>query len=192
VMLQKAKTHVVQWDGAAARLSLQYFGISNQDAVQPKMQAVINAELTELGNMADIGQNFFYDTRPITPGTLKDTIAYVYPGSFQNSSPTIYLKPLFFNQTNDWQAQTMLHELSHTNFAGGALDITYGQDKCMILAMETNVIRVAACTQLPCVTNLPTKAKNMSMFNADSIAYFIHDLSQAPIQVPKPGSPRKN
>jgi hypothetical protein len=177
-MLQRAKQHVDEWDGDARSLSWQYFGISNKSTVQPKLQAVINAELTELGNMPDPGENFTYDSRPITPGTPANTIAYVYAGSFRNSSPTVYLKPAFFNESADYQAQTLVHELSHTNFAGGALDFSYGQDNCMILAMETNVLRVAACTQLPCVTNLPEKAKNMSMFNADSIAFFVHDLAK--------------
>jgi hypothetical protein len=176
VMLLRAKVHVDAWDHSAQAVSATYFGTGdtgNKEAIS----TIIDEELTMIGNISDVSKNFFTDIYPLNstrPKNLQDAIAYVPAARYSEPNPIIFLLPEFFKEDNDYQAMTVVHELAHEGYAGAARDYVYDPIGCRALALIANVASLS-----PPSKHLPAiNPQSMPLTNADSIAYFIHDLAE--------------
>jgi len=206
-MLTNAKAHVDNWDQAAQSESLKFFQ-SSDSKTKSKVSTIINAELNLLKNMNNVEQHIFPDryagdkNSPVPSWAA----AYVEPEWTPDNYPLIFLRPGFWTGSSDWQAQLMVHELSHLNYAGGSQDLAYGRSNCAELAAATELSRDWAWWisklsfglikngAFPLTLARPTQMKNpfgyqlvlaptptnAALMNADSIAYFVHDLSAQP------------
>ncbi len=150
-MLLKAKRHVDLWDPDAQWESGLYFGNSDpgskdQITVKEQISIIIDAELDLLNNMNDVEQHIFPDLyygNPKSP-IPSWSVAYVIPQPIATEYPMIFLPSAFWKESNDYKLQIMVHELAHMNTAGGAEDLAYGSDKCIVMTMFGNLSKPVA------------------------------------------------
>ena len=206
--LKTAKKHVDNWDKDAQDASFKFFGNSDADT-KTKVSAIINAELSLLNNMGNVEQHIFTDRwaalgehSPIP----KWAAAYVVPAMTPDNYPMVFLMPIFWKASSDWQSMAMVHELSHLNYAGGAQDLAYGENNCRTLAFFGNLSKTVTSSSnflksiglgngggsLPFSLAKPSEMQdprkwelaaaptptNAALINADSIALFVDQLSK--------------
>ena len=206
-MLTRAKKHLDNNTDIFTPYTMAiYFNSTSQD-VKDQLSVVIDAELGLLGNIGLVEQHIYPD---LYAGQKNSPIpswasAYAKPSETKAEYPMFFLCNGYWKGTSELRARIIVHELSHLNAAGGAVDLTYDIENCLTLAHYSGPIQSVSRAsqglqgknfgtgtgQLPTAymkavnTKTPeqwslvpiTTPTNAALINADSISLFVQQLA---------------
>ena len=209
-MLTKAKKHLDNGFDIFTPYTMKiYFNSTDQD-VKDQIGVVIDAELDLMKNMDLVEQHIYPD---LYAGQKNSPIpswasGYAIPSATKFDYPIFFLRDGYWKGDSDFRARMVVHELSHLNAAGGAVDLTYGSLNCVTLAHYSGPIQSVAGAsqglqgknlgtgtgQLPTAymkavnTKTPNQwslvpistPTNAALINADTISLFVDQLAGYP------------
>jgi hypothetical protein len=210
-MLTRAKQHLDNnVDPFAASTMWIYFDSTSSD-VRGQIGVIIDSELALLGKIGLVEQHIYPD---LYAGQKNSPIpswaaAFAMPSQTKADYPMFFLRDGYWKSGSEGRAMLIVHELSHLNAAGGAVDLTYDTENCFTLAHYSGPIQdVSGASQalqgknfgtgtgqLPTAymkavnTKTPDQWQlvpistptNAALVNADSIALFVQQLAGYPL-----------
>ena len=198
-MLQAAQTYTnkKEWDPGTVKQATLWFGNASP-ATQQTIRNNISGALVLIQNMQTPNDAFYVGIpSDLKPADQKTTVAYVLNSLESETSPTIFIMPLFWIMPatgNDSQASTVVHELSHYRLGGGTDDVNYGEGLCKFQVYADpylpilGAINLAVLTSVSIVPGVNTSQGQSMMLkwatgtasitNADSFKYFVYYVSQ--------------
>ena len=210
-MLTRAKQHLDNNLDLFTPYTMAIYFNSTSSDVKGQIGTIIDSELKLLGNIGLVEQHIFPDLYAHQKNSPVPSwaSAYATPRQTKDEYPLFFLRDGYWKKDSDGRATTIVHELSHLNFAGGAVDLTYDIGNCYTLAHYSGPIQSVSgasqglqginfgtgASQLPTAymkavnTKTPEQWKlvpistptNAALINADSIALFVQQLASYPI-----------